>query len=175
MCETAKKAIEILLFNVRWILVLFYIGLVCMLGLYTVSYAKEVIHMLTGPIPTPDQMMFVLLEMVDIVMVANLVKMIITGSYNSFVSKLHGFVNENISSGMLKVKMSTSIIGVSSIHLLQSFVNVHNIAWDDVLKQIVIHSTFIVGALVMIIIEYYHLKTEEIEHNLHKPNTHEEH
>ena len=76
---------------------------------------------------------------------------------------------------MLEVKMSTSIIGVSSIHLLQSFVNVHNIAWDDVLKQIVIHSTFIVGALVMIIIEYYHLKTEEIEHNLHKPNTHEEH
>ena len=57
----------------------------------------------------------VTLEDVDIVMIANLVKMIITGSYNSFVSKKHDDENEKVSSGMLKVKMSTSIMGVSAI------------------------------------------------------------
>jgi uncharacterized membrane protein YqhA len=56
-------------------------------------------------------------------MIAIFVKMIITGSYHSFVDKNHGQPNESSSSGMLKVKLATSIMGVSSIHLLQSFIS----------------------------------------------------
>ncbi len=100
------------------------------------------------------------LEAVDIVMIANLVKMIITGSYNSFVSKTHGVDGEQVSSGALKVKMATSVMGVSSIHLLQTFINAANITDDVMHRQLLIHGTFIVGALALAVIDYLHSKSE---------------
>ena len=104
--------------------------------------------------------MLMILEIVDIVMIANLVKMIITGSYTSFVDKTHGNVCESSSSGMLKVKMGTSLIGVSSIHLLQTFINASGTDWEDIKKQLLIHSIFIVGALVLSVIDYLHMKSD---------------
>lgn len=162
----ATNIVETIIFNVRWTLIPFYFGLIIALCLYLYSYVVEIIHLINTGTTSPETMMFTILALVDVVMVANLVKMIITGSYNSFVSKNHGYKNENVSSGMLKVKMSTSIIGVSSIHLLQSFVNVHNVSWDDICKQLLIHGSFIIGALAMIFIEYYHAKVEQIEHDI---------
>lgn len=100
------------------------------------------------------------LEDVDIVMIANLVKMIITGSYNSFVDKSHGIEGEQVSSGALKVKMATSVMGVSSIHLLQTFINAANIAQDVINKQLLIHGIFIVGAILLAVIDYLHCKSE---------------
>lgn len=168
----ATHIVETIIFNVRWMLIPFYFGLIFVLGLYTYSYGAEIVHLLFTKPTAPSLMMYVILEMVDIVMVANLVKMIITGSYNSFVSKNHGYLYENISSGMLKVKMSTSIIGVSSIHLLQSFVNAKSIPMDDIMKQLMIHASFIVGAVMMIVIEYVHAKTESIEIENHRKMGH---
>lgn len=168
VCGKTIKYIENIIFNVRWLLIPFYFGLIISLGAYVVSYFWEIYDLISKPIPHTETMMFALLAFVDVVMVANLVKMIITGSYNSFVSKNHGFKNENISSGMLKVKMSTSIIGVSSIHLLQSFVNVNNVSWDNINKQLLIHGAFIIGAISMIVIEYLHAKAEQIEHSITK-------
>lgn len=167
-CVKPIKYIENIIFNVRWLLIPFYFGLIIALGAYVVSYFWEIYELISKPIPHTETMMFTLLAFVDVVMVANLVKMIISGSYNSFVSKNHGFKNENISSGMLKVKMSTSIIGVSSIHLLQSFVNVNNVSWDNINKQLLIHGAFIIGAIAMIVIEYLHAKAEQIEHSITK-------
>jgi uncharacterized protein (TIGR00645 family) len=100
------------------------------------------------------------LEDVDIVMIANLVKMIITGSYNSFVSKSHGVEGEQVSSGALKVKMATSVMGVSSIHLLQTFINAANIPQDVITKQLMIHGAFIIGAAFLAVIDYLHSKSE---------------
>lgn len=158
-----EYGMEKVIFNVKWVLNLFYMGLIVVLLLYSVAYTKHVVHLLAhADILTTDSMMLIVLETVDIVMIANLVKMIITGSYNSFVSKNHGHANENISSGILKVKMSTSIIGVSSIHLLQTFVS-PGVAWNDMLKQVIIHVTFLVGALLLAAIEYIHLKGEALE------------
>lgn len=158
--------LEAILFNVKWGLNIFYFGLIAVLTLYAYAFAKEIYHLIaTSPDLTTQSMMLVVLEMVDVTMVANLVKMIITGSYNSFVSKEHGAPNENISSGMLKVKMSTSIIGVSSIHLLQTFVS-QDATWDSTYRQVVIHCTFLVGAVMLAVIEYLHVKTEAIEHDI---------
>ena len=81
-------------------------------------------------------------------------------SYTSFVDKQHGFFGENASSGMLKVKMSTSLIGVTSIHLLQTFISTSSVNWDSLNKQLVIHSAFLLGALILAIIDFLHLKSE---------------
>lgn len=109
------------------------------------------------------------LEAVDIVMIANLVKMIITGSYNSFVSKDHEEETEKVGSGLLKVKMSTSIMGVSSIHLLQTFIETSKEAlnWTIVNQQLAIHGIFIVGAIALAHIDFLHHKGDALHNKEH--------
>ena len=156
-----KKLVENLIFGSRWLLIPFYLGLIVVMTIYTFVYTKEILHLVSEVNHiTKEEVMLMILELVDIVMIANLVKMIITGSYNSFVDKSHGVDGENVSSGMLKVKMSTSLIGVSSIHLLQTFINASAISWDVLNKQMLIHGSFLVGSLILAIIDYLHEKAE---------------
>ncbi len=163
--SATKTFIEDVIFNARWLLIPFYLGLILVLCLYEFAFAKQVLSMFSLHSITTETMMLVVLEAVDVVMIANLVKMIISGSYNSFVSKAHGYQNENASSGMLKVKMSMSIIGVSSIHLLQSFVAAEHIQMDVITKQLMIHGMFIVGTLAIALVEFLHVKGDAIEHS----------
>lgn len=158
-----KKQIEKILFGSKWILTFFYFGLILGQIAYAWTYSKTVYSMIINAHSfDTSQMMLILLELVDMVMIANLVKMIITGSYNSSVDKNHDNANENVSSGILKVKMSTSLIGVTSIHLLQSFINSANIGWDDFNKKLIIHGMFLVGGIALAWIEYLHDKGDAI-------------
>ena len=168
-----KKLLENVIFNVKWILPIFYFGLVVVLFLYGFAFLKEILHLIlrVNDVST-DEMKIMVLDMIDIVMVANLVKMIITGSYNSFISKSHGVANENISSGMLKIKISTSIITVASIHLLKTFVT-GNTDHDIVTTDLKIFITFLLCALVLGILEYLHVKADVLESTVEK--THESH
>lgn len=147
-----KKIIERIIFSSKWLLIPFYLKLFWTL----IKLGWHFFH--DGSLNNNDLMST--LEDVDIVMIANLVKMIITGSYNSFVDKYHGVEGEQVSSGALKVKMATSIMGVSSIHLLQSFINADNLTLDVIYKQLIIHGIFILGALFLAVIDYLHSKTE---------------
>ena len=161
-----KDLIEYIIFGSRWFLIPFYLGLIVVMAIYTFVYLKEVMLLVTEINHlTKESAMLIILEIVDIVMIANLVKMIITGSYNSFVDKHHGNEGEKVSSGMLKVKMSTSLIGVSSIHLLQTFINAENTKLEDLTKQIIIHVSFLIGALILAIIDFLHVKSESYEHH----------
>lgn len=171
---SVKTLIEEVIFNARWLLIPFYIGLILVLCLYEYAFAKQILSMFALNSITTESMMLVVLEAVDVVMIANLVKMIISGSYNSFVSKTHGYQNENASSGMLKVKMSMSIIGVSSIHLLQSFVAAEHIPMEVITKQLMIHGTFIIGTVAIAIVEFLHVKGDAIEHETEKSTEHKE-
>lgn len=155
-----KKWIERIIFSSKWLLIPFYLKLFWTLTRLMYHFFAD------GHLSNSDLM--ATLEDVDIVMVANLVKMIITGSYNSFVDKSHGVEGEQVSSGLLKVKMATSIMGVSAIHLLQSFVDVEHISWDSLYKQLIIHSIFIVGAFALAIINYFHeiIELKENENNM---------
>jgi len=146
-----KDIIEKVIFFSRWLLIPFYLKLFYTLTLLLYQFVIE------GHLS--NEILMQTLEDVDIVMIANLVKMIITGSYNSFVSKDHSENTEKVSSGLLKVKMSTSIMGVSSIHLLKSFIESPTLDWDIIHKQVYIHLIFIVGSLVLAYIDYLHEKT----------------
>ena len=160
-----KKFLEKIIFSSKWFLIPFYIGLFAAMIIYMIVYLKEIYNLSSEfGMLNKDVIMLSILELIDIVMIANLVKMIITGSYNSFVDKHHGYGGENISSGELKVKMATSVIGVSSIHLLQSFINAANIEWSELMKQITIHIVFLIGAGLLAIIDYLHHKTETTKH-----------
>ncbi len=147
-----KRIIETIIFASKWLLIPFYLKLFWTLGRLMYNF------FLHGALSNDDLMST--LEDVDIVMIANLVKMIITGSYNSFVDKYHGVEGEQVSSGALKVKMSTSIMGVSSIHLLQTFINAEHIDSSVIFKQLIIHVVFIFGAIMLAVIDYLHCKAE---------------
>lgn len=108
------------------------------------------------------------LEDVDITMIANLIKQVIIGSYSSFYDKYHGVEGEVVSSGALKVKISTSIMGIASIFLLKSFIalytNPQSITLDLIYKLLLLFGIIIIASLVFSIIDYLHCKAESI-HN----------
>jgi uncharacterized protein (TIGR00645 family) len=158
-----KAIVESIIFNVKWILPIFYLGLVFVLLMYCVAYVKGIVATVTiGTALSTDNMEIVVLDFVDVVMIANLVKMIITGSYNSFVSKEHGRPNENISSGTLKIKISTSVIVVCSIHLLRNFV-LDGVQLEEIRTKLWIYAAFLATTMVLGILEYLHIKSEAIE------------
>jgi len=150
-----RKFCELIIFNAKWLLIPFYFKLIWTL-------IKLMYHFIFhGKLESED--LISTLEDVDIVMIANLVKMIITGSYNSFVSKLHGNVGENISSGTLKVKMATSLVGVTAIALLSKSVNVEQVSWEILYKLGFVHVIFLVSAISLQVVDYLHLKSEKHE------------
>jgi len=158
------KLMERTLFNIKWLLLPFYFGLAAVLVLYGWVYFNMILteiveHHSVGM----DAVKLIVLDIIDAAMVANLIKMIATGSYNSFVSKEHGYKGENISSGMLKIKIGTSVIIIQVIHLLKDFMG-NEVNFDKLESDLSIFGAVVVATLVMSIIEYIHIKGEAIEH-----------
>jgi len=164
-----KGIIQWAIFNSKWLLLPFLMKLICSLVMLGWEYcfhsdvsAEEVMHILHG---------------VDIVMIAYLVRMIVIGLYNSAIDKSHKELGEKISSGLLKIKLSTSIMGVSSIHLLQSFMQLHEMTdknWFIISVriglQVLIHLVFIYGSHILAKMEYLH----DLGESIHKEE-HDEH
>lgn len=157
-----KNFIEFLIFKSKWFLIPFYLVLILALISYTYFNIYEFVEYLHkfGSL-NKESAMLTFIELIDMTMIANLGKMIITGSYNSFISKQHGEPGENISSGMLKVKMATSLVGVTSIGLLQKSVNIATVEWDILHKLAYVHVVFLISALVLELVDYLHLKSEK--------------
>lgn len=166
--------VEKIIFATRWLLIPFYLILMGALAIYMIVDVKEFIHYAKHfSLLTKEGATLTLIEMIDLAMIAALCKMIVTGGYNSFISKDHGYKDENVGSGLLKVKMATSLIGVTSIALLAKSINISvlnpnakPISWDDLYKLGLIHVLFLLGALILAYVDYIHLKTEiELEKN----------
>lgn len=166
--------IERVIFATRWLLIPFYLILMGALAIYMIVDVKEFIHYAQHfSLLTKEGATLTLIEMIDLAMIAALCKMIVTGGYNSFISKDHGYPDENVGSGLLKVKMATSLIGVTSIALLAKSINISvlnpdakPITWDDLYKLGFIHVLFLLGALILAYVDHIHLKTEiELEKN----------
>ena len=159
-----KKVIEIIIFNTKWLLIPFLLVLALALAVYTYFDIKEFIeYLLRIRRLNKESAMLTFVELIDITMIASLGKMIITGSYNSFVSKSHGVEGENISSGMLKVKMATSLVGVTAIALLQKSIDIYKVDWDTLYKLAFVHVIFLLSAIFLSVVDYLHLKSSMYE------------
>ncbi len=159
-----KKLVEDILFGSRWLLILFYSGLIIALCAYAITYVMQIVHLIQSiGFTSFDTITMIIIELIDMVMIASLVKMMITGSYHAFVDKHHHYKDEKSSSGFLKMKIATSLIGVSAIHLLQTFMRIgdpkFNTSWDTIYKQGFIHFAFILGALTLAMTDFIHDKT----------------
>jgi uncharacterized protein (TIGR00645 family) len=152
-----ELAFEKIIFLSRWLQAPLYAGLIVGGMLYTYKFLVELIHlMVTIDSISETALMLGILTLVDITMVANLLIMVIIGGYSTFVSRIELFDHEDkpewlqkVDAGTLKVKMAASLIGVSGIHLLQTFINIENKHPDHVMWQVIIHCVFLFSALLL--------------------------
>ena len=176
--ETVQRsAVGTLIFASRWLQLPLYLGLIIAQAFYVWQFMKELWHLgvglFTGQVEhvdadghahveafTSGDMIIAVLGLVDVVMIANLLIMVIIGGYETFVSRIRlddhpdqpewlSHVNANV----LKTKLAMSIIGISSIHLLASFIEaestIEKTGWQPLLWQTVIHLAFIVSAMAL--------------------------
>lgn len=151
------ESMEGFIFWSRWLQAPLYLGLIAAQCVYIYQFGHELIHLVSkaGEMSETDVMLIVL-GMIDVVMIANLLIMVIIGGYETFVSRLdldnHPDQPEwlsHVNAGVLKIKLSTAIIGISSIHLLKSFINAANLTEHTLHWQVIIHLVFIVSAVAM--------------------------
>jgi len=132
------RPIPALIFASRWLQLPLYFGLIIAQGVYVYQFWQELVHLMDlvwtlGRI-NETEIMLVVLGLIDVVMIANLLIMVIVGGYETFVSRLYleGHPDQpewlsHVNASVLKVKLATAIIGISSIHLLKTFINADHI------------------------------------------------
>ena len=167
-----------LIFASRWLQLPLYLGLIVAQAVYVWQFGVELVHLVSevflhggeaeqaaklaegGP-SAEVAIMLIVLGLIDVVMISNLLMMVIVGGYETFVSRLRleGHPDQpewlsHVNASMLKVKLAMAIIGISSIHLLKTFIEVGDLGApgskfteSGVLWQTIIHCVFILSAI----------------------------
>ena len=163
-----------LIFASRWLQMPLYLGLILAQAVYVFHFWVELVHLIEAAfgnqhalemlvksigytqVPKLNEtvIMLVVLGLIDVVMISNLLIMVIVGGYETFVSRmdLDGHPDQpewlsHVNASVLKVKLATAIIGISSIHLLKTFINAANYDVKVLMWQTIIHATFLLSAL----------------------------
>jgi uncharacterized protein (TIGR00645 family) len=168
------RPIPALIFASRWLQLPLYLGLIVAQGIYVWLFWQELYYLLVAAFGNPEALehvlhavgqdeaggltetviMLVVLGLIDVVMISNLLIMVIVGGYETFVSRmnLEGHPDQpewlsHVNASVLKVKLATAIIGISSIHLLKTFINAAAYEPKVLYAQVGIHLTFLVSAM----------------------------
>ncbi|MDO8772367.1 MAG: TIGR00645 family protein [Burkholderiaceae bacterium] len=166
-----------MIFASRWLQLPLYLGLIAAQAVYVVSFLRELWHLIEAAMGSQTALqalvssigyktdiqiislnetiiMLVVLGLIDVVMISNLLIMVIVGGYETFVSRMnledHPDQPEwlsHVNASVLKVKLATAIIGISSIHLLKTFINAANYSEQMLMWQTLIHITFLLSAI----------------------------
>lgn len=168
--KNLESKFEKMIFWSRWLQAPMYAGLMVGIILYSYKFTLEIYHLIKEvPSIEESQFMLSILTLVDIVMVSNLIIMVIIGGYYTFVSRIEIRHEDRpewldtVNAGVLKIKMASSLINISAIHLLQSFINIESKELKVLIFQVIIHIMFILSALGLAYVEKLtHHKEEEI-------------
>ena len=167
------RPLPALIFASRWLQLPLYLGLIVAQGVYVFLFGKELWHLIHDAGSMGEQqIMLIVLGLIDVVMISNLLVMVIVGGYETFVSRLDldGHPDQpewlsHVNASVLKVKLAMAIIGISSIHLLKTFIEAGqlgmplcapelaagtactNFTTTGVMWQTIIHCVFILSAI----------------------------
>ena len=157
-----RELLSSLIFGSRWLQVPLYLGLIIAQCVYVVLFIKELWHLISHAASfSEQQIMLIVLALIDVVMISNLLVMVIVGGYETFVSrlKLEGHPDQpewldQVNASVLKIKLAMAIVGISSIHLLKTFIEAGNLGTQGakfteagVMWQTIIHVVFILSAI----------------------------
>lgn len=156
-----KSMMTNILFGSRWLQLPLYLGLIVAQAVYVYFFGLELVHLVGKAAHLVEaDIMLIVLGLIDVVMISNLLIMVIVGGYETFVSRLNleGHPDEpdwlsHVNANLLKVKLATAIIGISSIHLLKTFINAENLSDKVLISQTVIHMTFVFSAVAIAYID----------------------
>ena len=164
----ALRPIPMLIFGSRWLQLPLYVGLIIAQGVYVVLFLKELWHLFAHAFDfSEQQIMLAVLGLIDVVMISNLLVMVIVGGYETFVSRLNlqGHPDEpewlsHVNASVLKIKLAMAIIGISSIHLLRTFIYAGSLGKEGglytetgVMWQALIHGLFVLSAIGIAFVE----------------------
>ena len=176
----ALRPLPQLIFGSRWLQLPLYLGLIVAQGVYVVLFLKELWHLVLGAMKfTEQEIMLVVLGLIDVVMISNLLIMVIVGGYETFVSRLelekHPDSPEwlsHVNASVLKIKLAMAIIGISSIHLLRTFLYAGQLGKENaiytetgVMWQAAIHGMFILSAIGIAYVERLSQPVYQREHH----------
>ena len=176
------------IFFSRWLQAPLYFGLIVAQAVYVYRFLLELGHLIgfallghnppasvpKGVVDPETVVMLSVLGLIDVVMIANLLIMVIVGGYETFVSRLNlqGHPDQpewlsHVNAGILKVKLATALIGISSIHLLKTFINADKLPEQMMTWQVIIHATFVASAIALAFIDRI---TYRPDHKTHAAN-----
>lgn len=159
--QRLEVGIERLIMASRWLQAPLYIGLVFVLGVVVIKFPFKLWDLVQRALIVEEgDLVLAVLSLVDLIMVANLVVMVIISGYENFVSHIESAsTTEKLSwfgkldAGSLKIKLASSIVAISSIHLLQRFLEANTVSNDKLYVLMVMHMTFVVSALLLTYID----------------------
>jgi uncharacterized protein (TIGR00645 family) len=170
----ALRPIPRFIFASRWLQLPLYLGLIVAQMVYVYLFLKELIHLvLESPGVTEQQAMLIVLGLIDVVMISNLLIMVIVGGYETFVSRMelnrHPDQPEwlsHVNASVLKIKLAMAIIGISSIHLLRTFIEAGQLGRPNaaltesgIMWQAIIHGLFILSAIGIALVDWISQQT----------------
>lgn len=173
-----EKWLEAGLFGSRWLMAPFYVGLIAALLILLLVFFQEIIHELPlflGGHAKAEDAILLALSLIDLSLAANLVLIVIFSGYENFVSKINTGDHEDRPTWMgsvdfsgLKMKLIGSIVAISAISLLRSFLKIVETAegpfnWQPILWQVIIHLTFVVSGVTMAMSDWLQSRTDHTE------------
>lgn len=150
-----KQIISRFIFWSRWLQAPLYVGLILALSAYIYRFTQELYHLMRGlPHLEENDIMLSVLDLIDVVMIANLLIMVIIGGYETFVSrlKIQGHPDQpewldEVNAGVMKIKLALALVGISSIHLLRTFIEPGKLTNFSIMWQVIIHLTLLFSAI----------------------------
>jgi len=153
--KSLEILVERIILSSRWILVAFYLGLVAALAVYAVSFAYKLLKVAKNAFVFDDaDMILAMLGLIDAALVASLILMVMISGYENFVSRFDeaeadvSFLGK-LDSGSLKIKVASSIVAISSIHLLQVFLNAQQYTDMQLMWLTFMHLAFVASAVLL--------------------------
>ena len=153
--KSLELLIERIILSSRWILVAFYLGLVAALAVYAVSFAYKFWKVALNVFVFDEaEMILAMLGLIDAALVASLIVMVMISGYENFVSRFDEAEDQvsflgKLDAGSLKIKVASSIVAISSIHLLQIFLNASQYTDSKLMWFTLMHLAFVVSALML--------------------------
>ncbi len=152
-----ENFIERCMYASRWLLAPIYLGLSCAILLLAIKFFEEIVHVFPLILSMSEsELVLVILSLIDLALVGGLLVMVMFSGYENFVSRLDSVDEEDgltwlgkMDSGSLKNKVAVSIVAISSIHLLQVFMDAENVSNDKIMWYVILHLTFVVSAFCM--------------------------
>lgn len=165
MPKRLELVIEAVILASRWLLVLFYLGLAVALAVYAVVFGGKLFDFVSKAFTLDDaEAILKMLGLIDAALVASLVVMVIISGYENYVSRFDDEKSVHwlgeIDAGSLKIKVASTIVAISSIHLLQIFLNVGSQTNDQLMWYTLIHLAFVVSALFLAYIDRISAQTK---------------